>query len=325
MSAVTTNKKVLITGATGYVGQRLVLSMLEENYTVYILTRKRESIFTKNKQVTTIIGDIADPIDLPGDIETIYHCAGVIREPSEMEHVNIIGTKNIVDLALRYNCKLIYLSSAGIVGKTKEKILDERTSCNPQNAYEISKYKAEQIVLAGINKGLKTHILRPSTIFGVKEHPEQDSFFQLLKSMRTGYYKNVGQGIYNIVHIDEVVSVLKLLDRTNAPFGEIYIISNAIAYNDLDILVKNIPPVVRKTTANIPYPIAYGISVILSLLCPMVGKKNPLTLSRVSALTNQQIYSQEKLLKETGFKNTLPVENHLRAVCKTYIELGLLP
>jgi nucleoside-diphosphate-sugar epimerase len=325
MLTTATDKKVLVTGATGYVGQHLVPSLLKENYTVYVLTREKDSIFMDNKQVTTIVGDITDPIDLPDGIETIYHCAGVIRELAAMEKVNVQGTQNIVNVAIGNNCTLIYLSSAGIVGETKEKILDERTSCNPQNAYEISKYRAEQVVLDGINKGLKTHILRPSTIFGAKKHPEQDSFFQLLKSMRTGYYKNVGQGMYNIVHIDEVVRALRLLGEASVPFRGIYIISNAIAYKDLNILVRNIPPVVHRATANIPYLGAWGISVALSLLCPIVRKKNPLTLSRLHALTNEQIYSQEKLLKETVFKNVSSVEDYLKTVCKKYIELGLLP
>lgn len=319
------SKKILVTGATGFVGKHLVHALVSKGHTVYALSRQRPSAFLEGNGVKIIAGDITDPINLPPGVKTIYHCAGVINKPKEMERVNVLGTQNIVDLAIKNDCALIHLSSAGIVGKTKETVLNERTACHPQNDYEISKYKAEQIVLAGIKRGLKAHILRPVTIFGVKKHPEQDSFFQLLKSMRTGYYKNVGQGIYNIVHIDEVVSVLKLLDVVNVPLGETYVISNTIAYKDLDILVKNIPPVVRKATANIPYPIAYVVSITLSLLCPIVGKKNPLTLSRLYALTNQQVYSQEKLLKETGFKNILPVENYLIAVCKKYIELGLLP
>lgn len=319
------NKKILITGATGFIGRHLVRALSQQGTHIYALTRTASNIFDNDNNVEEFIADITQPITIPEGVTTIYHCAGVIDDLKNIEAVNIEGTRNIVAAALQKSCKLIYVSSAGMVGKTKEKILDERTSCNPHNAYEISKYKAEQIVLTGIKRGLKAHILRPVTIFGVKEHPEQDSFFHLLKSMRNGLYKNIGHGMYNIVHINEVVKALQILDETDIPYGSTHIVGNAIAYKDLDIFVKSIPPAVRKATANIPYPIAYAISITLSLFCPLVGKKNPLTLSRLHALTNQQIYSQEKLLKETGFKNILPVEDHLRVVCKKYIELGLLP
>jgi len=164
------NKKIFVTGATGYVGQNLVNSLIKKEYEVYVLTRNKSSIFSNNKKINIIIGDITDPIIIPKDINTIYHCAGIIYQPEEMERVNVLGTKNIVDIALQNKCKLIYLSSAGIIGKTKDNILDENTICNPQNSYEISKYKAEQIVIDASKKGLCAYILRPTTIFGFKKN-----------------------------------------------------------------------------------------------------------------------------------------------------------
>lgn len=318
------NQKILVTGATGFIGKSLVHALLSGGYTVYALTRQESSAFL-GENVKVIASDITGPIDLPKDIKTIYHCAGVVNKPEEMEKVNVLGTQNIVNIALQNNCKLIYLSSAGIIGDTKKTLLDENTECCPQNDYEISKYKAEQIVLAGIKRGLKAHILRPVTVFGVKKNPETDSFFHLLKSMRSGYYKNIGHGIYNIVHIDEVVKALQILGETNIPYGDTYIVSNAITYEDMDALVKNIPPATTKKTWAIPYPIAIILTAILSACYVLVNKKSPLTFPRLKALTSKKVYSQKKLIESTSFKNSLPVEEYLKIVCKYYIERGLLP
>ena len=175
MEINTMSKKILVTGATGYVGQNIVNSLIKKGYTIYVLTRNESSIFRDNKNVNVIIGDITNPITLPSDIDTIYHCAGVINEIEEMERVNILGTKNIVDVALKNKCKLVYLSSAGIIGKIEGDIIDEKTICNPQNEYEISKYKAEQIVVNAIKDGLQTHILRPTIIFGNRKDIQKDS------------------------------------------------------------------------------------------------------------------------------------------------------
>jgi len=319
------NKKIFITGATGYVGQNLINSLLEKGHEVYILTRQESHIFSNNKTVHKIIGNITDSITLPENIDTIYHCAGIINKPKEMEKVNVLGTQNIVNLALRHNCKLIYLSSAGIIGKTNANILDENTVCNPQNDYEISKHKAEQIVIEGIKKGLKAHILRPTSIFGNGQNPKKDTFLQLAKSMRTGFYKNIGEGIYNIVHIDEVIKAMELLDKTEVPFGGIYIINNTIKYKDMDMLVKNLPPIIKKKTQQIPYFIVFIAIIILTLLCFIINKKNPLTFSRLRALTNKKVYSQEKIEKNISFKNTLPIEEYIKKVCIEYINLGLMP
>ncbi|MEK9181603.1 MAG: NAD-dependent epimerase/dehydratase family protein [Patescibacteria group bacterium] len=318
------NKKILITGATGFIGQHLVRALSQQGTHIYALTRTASNIFDNDNSVEEFIADITKPLTIPEGVTTIYHCAGVINDLKNMEAVNIGGTRNIVTATLQKDCKLIYVSSAGTVGKTKEKILDERTPCHPQNAYEISKYKAEQIVLAGIKRGLKAHILRPVTIFGVKDNPETDSFFHLLKSMRNGLYKNIGHGMYNIVHINEVVKALEILGEIDIPYGDTYIAGNAIAYEDMDRLVKNIPPTITKKTQTIPYPIAIVVTAILTACYTLINKKGPLTFSRLKALTSKKVYSQQKLIENTSFKNSLPVEEYLKIVCKDYIGRSLL-
>lgn len=324
MDKTSINKKVLVTGATGYVGQNLVKSLIKKGHKIYVLTRNESSIFSNDNSVNVIIGDITDSITLPPDIDTIYHCAGVIYNPKEMKRVNILGTKNIVEIAIKNNCKLIYLSSAGIIGNSKDNILDENTVCHPQNAYEISKYKAEQIVLDAIKKGLHTHILRPTTIFGFKKDPKNDSFLGLVKAMRNGSYRNIDQGIYNIVHIDEVVRAMEMLDEESTSYGEIYLVNNSIKYKDMDIIVKNLSPKVVKNTQAIPYPIAFIATIILTVIYSITNKKSPLTNSRLRALTNKSTYSQNKLEKTVHFKNTLAIEEYIKRVCEEYIERGLL-
>ena len=318
------NKKIFITGATGYVGQNLVNSLVKKGCLLYILTRNESSIFSNNKDVNIIIGDITDPIILPSDIDIIYHCAGVIYQKEEIERVNVMGTKNIVNIATQNKCKLIYLSSAGVIGKTKDNIINEDTICSPENKYEISKYKAEQIVIEAIKKGLNAHILRPTTIFGFKKNIKNDSFFKLMRAMRNDSYLNIGQGIYNIVHIDEVVKAMELLSGINIMNGSIYLINNTIPYKNMDILVKNTPPVINKKTKKLYIPIAFISTIFLTSICFLINKKNPLTFSRLKALTNKKIYSQNKILETTLFKNTLTTEEYIKKVCKEYIEAGLL-
>jgi nucleoside-diphosphate-sugar epimerase len=240
-----------------------------------------------------------------------------------MEETNVAGTQNIVDLAIKNDCKLVYLSSAGITGTTDAKIINEDTACGPHNAYEISKYKAEHIVLDAIKKNLRTQILRPTTIFGADMDPEKNGFLQLAKSMRNGMYKNIGNGIYNIIHIDEAVRALELLDSTDIPNGGVYIINDPISYSDMDIIVKKLPPAVRKKTHRIPYFIAYSATFFLSLLSIISNKKSPLTFSRLKALTNTSTYSQEKL-KRLGFIPDKSTAEHVAETCEAYLGKGIL-
>ena len=83
----------------------------------------------------------------------------------------------------------------------------------------------------------------------------------------------------------------------------------------MDILVKNIPPVIAKKTKTIPYPVAWFIALILTLICFITCRKNPLTFSRLKALTNATAYSQNKIIEVVHFKNTLPIEEYIKKVC----------
>ncbi len=300
-------KNIFVTGATGYVGRNLV-----------------KTLTLRGHNISTLHGDITDPISLPRNINLIYHCAGVIKEKEKMEKVNVLGTKNIVETALASDCPLIHLSSAGVIGDTDKLVLDEDTVCNPRNDYEISKYKAEMIVKDSIKRGLRAHILRPSVIFGLGKKAQGDSFFELMKSMRNGRYKNIGKGICNIVHVDEVIKALVMLGERDIPYGSTYLLSNHIPYKDMDKIIKSVEPAVEKRTRVVPYFIAFAAAAAMTLGGFLAHKKNPLTFSRLRALTDERIYSQEKIENILCFRNSCRVEEYLKRTCLEYIRAGLL-
>ncbi len=319
-----TVKKIFVTGATGYVGRRLVEVLATQGHSVYTLTRNDSKAFIGQTNVQMILGDITKDFEMPPAIDTIYHCAGAIKKEDELFTVNVLGTKNIVEKAKKQNCKLIYLSSAGITGNTDAKIITENTPCAPHNAYEISKYEGEKIVTEAIRAGLNAQILRPTTIFGPGKNAREDSLLQLAKSMRTGLYKNIGQGICNIIHVDDVVKALILLDNDNLTPGETYIVNNQISYQEMDQLIKNLRPTTNKKSQHIPMLVAYIAAIILAIVFPIFGKKNSLTFSRIRALSNQKKYSQDKFDKIFG-PNEITVQKRLTETYQDYVDAGILP
>ena len=152
-----------------------------------------------------------------------------------MESVNIHGTQRVVQAAMEKNCRLIHLSSAGVIGPTRLKFVDENTNCFPENMYEKTKYKAEEIVIEAVSRGLKAQIIRPTIVFGVKKNPQDDSFLQLVRAVVSGRYRHIGSGesIYNIVHVDEVARAMCVLDDDNLPNeGGIYFINMPITFDN---------------------------------------------------------------------------------------------
>jgi len=95
----------------------------------------------------------------------VFHCAGEINQDERMQLTNVEGTRGLLkavkESSVRYLC---HISSAGVIGPTKDLIIDENTSCNPIGIYEKTKFDSEQLVL-NYNLGINTIILRPTNVF----------------------------------------------------------------------------------------------------------------------------------------------------------------
>lgn len=315
-----------VTGAAGFIGRYLIAQLIQEKSCINVLTRTGRPEHISNKNIRIIKGDITNTIEVPDNVATIFHCAGAISNKNEMEKVNVSGTERIVEVALKRGFRLIHLSSAGVIGRTRQLVITEGTECNPQNLYEETKLKAEQIVMEGVRAGLKAQILRPTIVFGSGRNPETDSFLHLISAIKTGRYKHIdkGNGIYNIVHANEVVNAMLALTNENLLNGGVYFINYPVSFREFAEIVKNEVTGNNKVVSNIPYTVAFCAGAILSTVAAITGRKMPLTLSRVIALTNRKIFSQDRLMERTLYRPLLGIDQYIRRVCREYAEKGLL-
>jgi dihydroflavonol-4-reductase len=219
------SKKILITGATGFVGSYLTRYLVQQGYTNIIALRRPTSrmdlVAPVADKVQWAEGDILDVpfLDeiLRGGIDYIYHCAAVVsfdpRNREEMYAINGTGTANIVNAALEYGIeKLVHVSSIAAIGRN-ERVpnVSEQTKWqrSPLNThYAISKYQAEQEVWRGIAEGLTAAIVNPSVILGAQFWSEGTGklFEQVWCGLR--FYTEGGTGY---VDVRDVVRFMVLL------------------------------------------------------------------------------------------------------------------
>ena len=119
-----------------------------------------------------------------------------------MTAVNVTATRRLLELArdmrIRYFC---HLSSVGVIGRTRLKVVDESTQCNPTNQYEATKLAAEEIVREGIDDG-RVVILRPTNIFDAETlRPMLQKSF---RSQARAFLK--GNECAHLVYVDDVVA-----------------------------------------------------------------------------------------------------------------------
>jgi len=133
--------KILVTGATGFLGHHLTRRLTKEGLKVRILKEKTASLdLLEDLELDIIEGDIRDSKIVKKAVKgcnIVFHLAGIVSYWNKLNHlqyeVNVIGTENVVEACLEEKIKrLIHVSSTVAVGnKQGKKLSDEKTIYNP--------------------------------------------------------------------------------------------------------------------------------------------------------------------------------------------------
>ncbi|HHS98251.1 MAG TPA: NAD-dependent epimerase/dehydratase family protein [Chloroflexi bacterium] len=174
--------KALVTGATGCVGANVVAALLRRGHAVRAMHRSTSKLDALDGlEVERVVGNILDPPSLMRAMEGcdwVFHVAAVSdywRTPPEVIYrVNVEGTRNVVEAALRTGVRrLIYTSSVGALGVPRTgRLLDETCVFNlPPHRfpYGHSKHLAEEVVQEGVRRGLDAVIVNPAAVMGPRD------------------------------------------------------------------------------------------------------------------------------------------------------------
>jgi len=299
---------ILVTGANGLIGSFICKKLASSNIRFRALVRSKSDLHLLNdlNGVGELYeSDILDLITLEEAFEGItkvIHCAAIIsfipRNKTKMYKVNIEGTKNIVDLSLKYNIqKFIYLSSVAAIGKNKiDKIVDENNTwpgtIAPTN-YGKSKYLAELEVWRGNMEGLPVITVIPSVVLGPGNWKNGST--QLFRYVweQNKFYKS---GFLNYVDVRDLSEcVIQLINSSLE--GERFIVSaGMISYKEFfEKIARQMnrkPPSIRARPIHLY--LALGIDKLLSLF---PGKEQRLSRETISQSNNEITYSSLKIQK----------------------------
>lgn len=199
-----------VTGGSGMVGRRIVRRLLDEGHSVRVLSRgpspagSRAEYFRGSLQDGEVLDRLVSGADM------VFHCAAELRDEARMWDVNVEGTRRLLEAVARGRCRYFcHVSSAGVVGRTAVHWVDEETPCAPQNAYEKSKWVAEQLVARGI-PGCSVAILRPTNVIdedrpGAFSYPMRGSWCDRIKVFLKG-----GECAH-VVHAEDVAAAAVFL------------------------------------------------------------------------------------------------------------------
>jgi dihydroflavonol-4-reductase len=236
---------IFITGCNGLAGSFIARKLLSNGEKILALKRKSSDLSLVSdieSSIQWLEGDIADTEILNkamAQCNTVIHTAAVIsfspRNREQMYKVNVEGTANVVNAALKNNIKkFCFISSIAALGRKKDELIINENALwedsEMNTHYAKSKYLAELEVWRAIEEGLPAFIVNPSVILGPGnwENGSTKIFQYIYKKNK--FYIN---GHLNYVDVQDVASIIVELLNKNT-FGERYILNaGSVTYKEL--------------------------------------------------------------------------------------------
>jgi nucleoside-diphosphate-sugar epimerase len=309
--------RILVSGASGFIGSGLVSALASQGHEVCALMRQSAtSEFLKGIQFTRITGDLRDQDTLKRaceDVDAVIHLAGLTSAKDREEYFkfNAEGTKNLAQAAAASKTvkKFIYVSSLAAAGPSIG--LAPKTETDPDHPvsfYGESKLRGE-LYLEELKGQLPFVILRPPIVYG----PRDRNIFMFFKSIQKNWMpilpskSTTGHKYYSAIHVDDLIQALAL--TLNAPEtiykkGERYFVSDGQIYTYERIMgIISHELGVKPIRVKVPVSLVSVIFKAGTLLGKIVGKNLPLTDDKLhEMLPDYWICSSQKAFEQLDFK-----------------------
>ena len=273
------SERVLITGASGFLGYHLLLAVLHKNLDVYAAVRKNSQIgHLKNLPVKYLFlnyneVDEMSAMLIDNKINYIIHAAGVTKAVKQQTYNDINSTFS-VNLAKAAAAsgnefkKMVFISSLASLGPLKDitNIITEQTAPAPVTAYGRSKLLAEK-ELSKIN--IPITILRPTAVYG----PRDKDIFIMLKTVSQGFDPYIGKKLQQLsfVHVKDVADIA--VDALFSNNTGIYNITDGNCYSRYEF-ADIVKAILRKKAYrfHIPMPLVKALAYFLETINGLMNK-----------------------------------------------------
>lgn len=326
--------KVLVTGGTGFTGKALVRRLLDEKHQVVALDYK-EGLKTAELRewgADVVIGSVTDAEVVKRcmqGVDCVQHLAAAFRElnvdDSYYRHVNVDGTRNVLEAALREGVKkFVYCSTCGVHGNVDHPPAGEKAPIQPADYYQRTKYEAEPVALSYVAKGLPVVILRPAAIYGPGD-PER--FFMIFKRVATGRFPMFGSGrtLYHPLYVENLVDAHLLAMEPGKGVGEAYLIADEHYYG-IEEIVREVARALNVDVTIPHYPVWPVVAAghICEKLCRPFKITPPIFPRRVDWYRQNRAFKIDKAKRDLGYRPRVELAEGLRLTAEWYRQEGYL-
>ena len=322
-------KKVLVTGATGFLGKYLIEELLNNDYEVVAQGRKENVLSDiKEKYNAQILKCSLDEIkNVELKVDYVIHAAALSTVWGKWEdfyNSNVVGTENVIDFCKKNNVKrLVYVSSPSIYSakcdrlNIKEEDFDKN---NQLNFYIKSKILAENLINSIEDDKLEKVIIRPRGLFGIGDTSIIPRLIKANRKIGIPLF-NDGKNIVDITCVENVALALRLAIESENAVGRTYNITNGEPREFKNILEElfeqiNEPPKYLKINLNLMYGVSSVIEFIYKLF--HIYKEPMITKYNICTLGYSQTLNIEKAKKDLNYIPNMILSEGIKKYAENY-------
>ncbi|HVN30739.1 MAG TPA: NAD-dependent epimerase/dehydratase family protein [Thermoanaerobaculaceae bacterium] len=319
-----------VTGATGFIGSRLVAELVRRGHVVRALARptsSREGL--EDERITVVVGDIGAPASLRAGMEGcsgVFHLAAYARnwarDPSTFFELNVGGTRNVLAAARASGVARIVLTSTIVTfGPTPPGVVgdEEMPRSTPRffTEYEESKAAAEREALRQAADALPVVIVNPTRVYGSGKLTEGNSTTIMIDLYDRGRFPVLlagGVNVGNYAFVDDLVRG-HLLAMARGRVGERYILGGEnVSLARLFDLVDEATGK-RHLRLNLPARLAAAYAEVEKKKAKWLGLYPRITPGWVETFLRDWAYSSAKAERELGYTVT-PLKEGIGLTCE---------
>jgi len=310
--------KVLLTGATGYIGHQLALKLAIQDYEVHALVRDLGSKkIPRHKNIIPVKGDICEYETVQSAIKNcdyVFHTAAFTdlrcNKIDNFYKINVVGTRNVLEASMEERVKkVVYTSTLSTFGPALYKVPiteNQPRIASYSNDYELTKSMSEDVVSEYVKKGLNCTILSLTRVYGPGLKTYSNGVNSLIFKMLNDKVLFVPSKLNieaNYVFIDDVINA-ELLALENGKSGEKYIIGGE--NSDYKTLFNHIKEISKSKikTFQIDYNLVKNSIAFLNNLNSIFGRNFSLTPKVLDSLFTNRSASSQKAISTLNYKLT---------------------
>lgn len=316
--------RVLVTGASGFIGGHLVRALCDDGVAVRAMLRRPDGIPACDVRSEPVLADLLDPPSLVRactNADVVVHCAGYAHahgaagsDAASHFETNLVGTRNLAEAAVAARVsRLVFLSSVKALGPPGNACADEDWPVSPETPYGCAKREAEAALRqCAAEAALEVVILRLAMVYGPGSRGNLE---RMARGIRAGWFPplpETGQR-RSMIHVADVVgAIMRVIDDSRAT-GRTYIVAHPRAYSGAELQAAMRDALgLAPQRWSVPAGLLRALGRVGDLAGGLMGRRFPFDGEVVGRLLGPERYDASAIRSELGWAARVSLEDGLR-------------